>query len=79
MSLCWAQVCLCHSRFQPRNVGFPPVASPEAIACSKLPCPGVFGCRILETDIWLLGDRSDRMYSFWVNQSHECPGPAGRS
>lgn len=51
MSLCWAQVCLCHSRFQPRNVGFPPVASPEAIACSKPPCPGVFGCRILETDI----------------------------
>lgn len=27
MSLCWAQVCPCHSRFQPRNVGFTPAAS----------------------------------------------------
>lgn len=37
MSLCWAQVCLRHSRFQPRNVGFVPVASPEAIAVACRP------------------------------------------
>lgn len=35
MSLCWAQVWPCHSRFQPRNVGFAPVASPEAIAAAS--------------------------------------------
>lgn len=42
MSLCWAQVCPCHSRFQPRNVGFAPVASPEAIAATSRP-----GCELL--------------------------------